>query len=90
MTRGETGEQRPGGRAWLRCGAGFRREVGDGTLTTGPSWGNVMLEIFADLSTPLVADACLRSDVPLRAAPPIRHTPSGGIFDGAAGLSRSS
>lgn len=25
---------------------------------------------FGDLSTPLVADACLRSDVPLRAAPP--------------------
>src|SRR4051794_38212804 len=24
---------------------------------------------FADLSTPLVADACLRCDVPLRAAP---------------------
>ena len=29
-----------------------------------------MLKTFADLSTPLVADACLRSDVPLRAAPP--------------------
>jgi 4-hydroxy-4-methyl-2-oxoglutarate aldolase len=29
-----------------------------------------MLEVFADLSTPLVADACLRRDVPLRAAPP--------------------
>jgi 4-hydroxy-4-methyl-2-oxoglutarate aldolase len=29
-----------------------------------------MLNAFADLSTPLVADACLRSDVPLRAAPP--------------------
>ena len=29
-----------------------------------------MLTIFADLSTPLVADACLRIDVPLRAAPP--------------------
>jgi 4-hydroxy-4-methyl-2-oxoglutarate aldolase len=28
-----------------------------------------MLEAFADLSTPLVADACVRSDVPLRAAP---------------------
>jgi 4-hydroxy-4-methyl-2-oxoglutarate aldolase len=28
-----------------------------------------MLEAFADLSTPLVADACIRSDVPLRAAP---------------------
>jgi 4-hydroxy-4-methyl-2-oxoglutarate aldolase len=27
-------------------------------------------EIFADLSTPLVADACIRCDVPLRAAPP--------------------
>ena len=29
-----------------------------------------MLNAFADLSTPLVADACVRSDVPLRAAPP--------------------
>ncbi len=29
-----------------------------------------MLESFADLSTPLVADACVRLDVPLRAAPP--------------------
>ncbi|MGC9665180.1 RraA family protein [Planosporangium sp. 12N6] len=29
-----------------------------------------MLEAFADLSTPLIADACLRCDVPLRAAPP--------------------
>jgi 4-hydroxy-4-methyl-2-oxoglutarate aldolase len=28
-----------------------------------------MLETFADLSTPLVADACLRCDVPLRVAP---------------------
>jgi 4-hydroxy-4-methyl-2-oxoglutarate aldolase len=28
------------------------------------------LKTFADLSTPLVADACVRSDVPLRAAPP--------------------
>jgi len=28
------------------------------------------LEAFADLSTPLVADACIRCDVPLRAAPP--------------------
>ncbi|WP_377271743.1 RraA family protein [Peterkaempfera sp. SMS 1(5)a] len=28
-----------------------------------------MLSAFADLSTPLVADACLRSGVPLRAAP---------------------
>jgi 4-hydroxy-4-methyl-2-oxoglutarate aldolase len=28
-----------------------------------------MLKPFADLSTPLVADACVRSDVPLRAAP---------------------
>jgi regulator of RNase E activity RraA len=30
----------------------------------------VVLTIFADLSTPLVADACIRCDVPLRAAPP--------------------
>jgi regulator of RNase E activity RraA len=29
-----------------------------------------MPETFAELSTPLVADACLRLDVPLRAAPP--------------------
>jgi 4-hydroxy-4-methyl-2-oxoglutarate aldolase len=29
-----------------------------------------MLKAFAELSTPLVADACVRSDVPLRAAPP--------------------
>jgi 4-hydroxy-4-methyl-2-oxoglutarate aldolase len=28
-----------------------------------------MLKAFADLSTPLVADACVRCDVPLRAAP---------------------
>jgi 4-hydroxy-4-methyl-2-oxoglutarate aldolase len=31
---------------------------------------NTMLEAFADLSTPLVADACLRCGVPLRTAPP--------------------
>src|ERR687887_221914 len=30
----------------------------------------MVLTIFADLSTPLVADACVRIDVPLRAAPP--------------------
>jgi 4-hydroxy-4-methyl-2-oxoglutarate aldolase len=29
-----------------------------------------MLQAFADLSTPLVADACIRSHVPLRTAPP--------------------
>jgi 4-hydroxy-4-methyl-2-oxoglutarate aldolase len=29
-----------------------------------------MLSLFADLSTPLVADACVRCDVALRAAPP--------------------
>jgi regulator of RNase E activity RraA len=29
-----------------------------------------MLRTFADLSTPLVADACVRSDVPLRSGPP--------------------
>ncbi len=29
-----------------------------------------MLKTFVDLSTPLLADACVRSDVPLRAAPP--------------------
>jgi 4-hydroxy-4-methyl-2-oxoglutarate aldolase len=30
----------------------------------------VMLETFADSSTPLLADACVRGGVPLRAAPP--------------------
>ena len=29
-----------------------------------------IVEMFAELSTPLVADACVRHDVPLRAAPP--------------------
>jgi 4-hydroxy-4-methyl-2-oxoglutarate aldolase len=29
-----------------------------------------MLTAFVDLSTPLIADACVRCDVPLRAAPP--------------------
>jgi regulator of RNase E activity RraA len=29
-----------------------------------------LLKSFADLSTPLLADACIRSDLPLRAAPP--------------------
>ncbi|MFI9202204.1 RraA family protein [Streptomyces sp. NPDC053048] len=29
-----------------------------------------MLKAFADLSTPLLADACVRENVPLRAAPP--------------------
>jgi 4-hydroxy-4-methyl-2-oxoglutarate aldolase len=33
------------------------------------SEGATVLEIFAELSTPLVADACVRCDVPLRAAP---------------------
>jgi len=33
-------------------------------------WEVAVLEMFADLSTALVADACLRCDVPLRAAPP--------------------
>ncbi|HEX5995597.1 MAG TPA: RraA family protein [Jiangellales bacterium] len=32
-----------------------------------------MLQAFTDLSTPLVADACVRNDVPLRAAPPGIH-----------------
>ena len=31
---------------------------------------SLLLNTFADLSTPLVADACVRRDVPLRAAPP--------------------
>ncbi|HLK44352.1 MAG TPA: hypothetical protein VKT18_00125, partial [Acidimicrobiales bacterium] len=38
-----------------------------------------MIDAFADLSTPLVADACLRSGVPLRAAP-------AGIVPLAAGM----
>jgi len=29
-----------------------------------------MLKAFASLSTPLLADACVRSDIPLRVAPP--------------------
>jgi 4-hydroxy-4-methyl-2-oxoglutarate aldolase len=29
-----------------------------------------MMEEFAELSTPVVADACIRCDIPLRAAPP--------------------
>jgi regulator of RNase E activity RraA len=32
-------------------------------------WGEAMLSAFTELSTPLVADACLRVSVPLRAAP---------------------
>jgi regulator of RNase E activity RraA len=44
-----------------------------------------MLDAFADLSTPLLADACLRSDVPLRAAPPgIRTVVSGSRVAGRA------
>src|SRR3984885_7251518 len=36
----------------------------------GPGLGRLaMLEAFAGLSTPLVADACVRCGVPLRAAP---------------------
>src|SRR5215218_11255750 len=39
-------------------------------MSPGPSQETAMLKTFADLSTPLVADACVRGDVPLRAAPP--------------------
>jgi 4-hydroxy-4-methyl-2-oxoglutarate aldolase len=45
----------------------------------------MMLEAFADLSTPLLADACVRQDVPLRAAPPgIAAVGSGGRIAGRA------
>ena len=44
-----------------------------------------MREAFADLSTPLVADACLRCDVPLRAAHPgIRAVTAGQRIAGRA------
>ena len=44
-----------------------------------------MLEGFADLSTPLVADACLRCGVPLRAADPgIRAVAAGQRIAGRA------
>jgi regulator of RNase E activity RraA len=44
-----------------------------------------MLEAFADLSTALVADACVRAGVPLRAAPPgIRAVVSGHRVAGRA------
>jgi len=44
-----------------------------------------VLTIFADLSTPLVADACVRCGVPLRAAPPgIRAVVPGGRVAGRA------
>jgi regulator of RNase E activity RraA len=46
---------------------------------------NTMLTAFAELSTPLVADACLRCDVPLRAAPPgIRAVVPGARLAGRA------
>jgi 4-hydroxy-4-methyl-2-oxoglutarate aldolase len=44
-----------------------------------------MLDTFTDLSTPLVADACIRGNVPLRAAPPgIRAVIRGGLMMGRA------
>ena len=44
-----------------------------------------MRTIFADISTPLVADACIRCGVPLRAAPPgIRAVVPGGRVAGRA------
>lgn len=44
-----------------------------------------MLENFADLSTPLVADACIRCGVPLRVAPPgIAAVVAGGQIAGRA------
>lgn len=44
-----------------------------------------MLKSFADLSTPLVADACLRCRVPMRAAPPgIRAVVAGHRIAGRA------
>jgi 4-hydroxy-4-methyl-2-oxoglutarate aldolase len=45
----------------------------------------MVMKSFADLSTPLVADACLRCAVPLRAAPPgIRAVASGQRIAGRA------
>src|SRR5206468_11313154 len=44
--------------------------VGRVTCLPHDSTVSLLLTTFADLSTPLVADACVRSDVPLRAAPP--------------------
>src|ERR1700728_1207702 len=44
-----------------------------------------MLESFADLSSPLVADACIRCGVPLRAPPPgIAAVVAGGQIAGRA------
>jgi len=44
-----------------------------------------MLENFADLSSPLVADACIRCGVPLRVAPPgIKAVVAGGQLAGPA------
>src|SRR6516164_1553854 len=48
-------------------------------------WEVAVLEGFADLSTPLVADACLRCGVPLRAADPgIRAVVTGQRIAGRA------
>jgi 4-hydroxy-4-methyl-2-oxoglutarate aldolase len=51
-------------------------DLGSSDVPVCRSWGRapelgrlVMLEAFADLSTPLLADACVRRGVPLRAAP---------------------
>src|SRR5919197_5387095 len=53
--------------------------------TTPPSVSCAVLESFTDLSTPLVADACIRCEVPLRAAPPgIRAVVSGRRIAGRA------
>lgn len=42
-------------------------------------------QAFADLSTPLVADACMRLEIPLRLAPPgIRSLPEGARLAGRA------
>ncbi|MFF2192078.1 RraA family protein [Streptomyces sp. NPDC058157] len=44
-----------------------------------------MLEEFAELSTPLIADACVRAGVPLRVAPPgIAAVPAAGRLAGRA------
>jgi regulator of RNase E activity RraA len=61
----------PGGRAI----SGGNRDVSDSLAVKVPAMNdrpkeNAMLKEFAELSTPLVADACVRIDVPLRAAPP--------------------
>jgi regulator of RNase E activity RraA/chorismate mutase len=48
-----------------------RRHISQAEATGDPRTvrSDAMLQMFAELSTPLIADACLRTRVPLRAAP---------------------